>query len=98
MKKEQYSQRIDIRTSKMRKDMLKNKSKELGVSVTELIQNGIDRVLESDTTVRQRTKILVENQERFLKLIWLIDEEATKEKLIKAVEEIMKEEMKLWRV
>ena len=73
-KKTKKTTTIKFRTDTKTKEKLDKKAKELNTTTTELIKDGIERVLSEDKPLKSRVGIMVENQIRFNQLFQYIEE------------------------
>lgn len=96
-KSNKQSTTITFRTNIEMKRNLDQKAQELGTTSTELIKDGIERVLSEDSTLKGRVRIMVENQNRFNHLFQKIEEGNITE-IKKVALEILKGEQEAWQL
>lgn len=96
-KSNKQSTTITFRTDVEMKRSLDQKAQELGTTSTELIKDGIERMLSEESTLKGRVRIMVENQNRFNQLFQKIEEGNITE-IKKVALEILKGEQEAWQL
>lgn len=97
MNKKTNSTVINFRIDNKTKSRLDKKALELNTTRTELIKDGIERIIDDDQTLNNRVKIMVNNQELFNQLFRKIDNGSLQEVKSVAIE-ILKGEQKAWQL
>jgi len=64
---------MNFRIDNTLKTLLENKAIELNTTQTDIIKNGIYRMLDETNTDKQKTEMIVRNQERINRLLRRID-------------------------